>query len=120
MIWLVALLSFPVPAQEAKGAFYAVTLSELELEAGGVLPQYGGEPPWRWNPELDTIPRAVLAGAGEVVFLADDEGSGLWFERAHDPLGALLVRTDAPRDVQGTLFVPRASGGGSVRLGFRI
>jgi hypothetical protein len=114
MTLLAALLLFPVPAQEGKGAYYAVPLAGLELEDGSVLPQYGDEPPWRWDDGLDAYPRAVLAGAGEVVYLADDGTPEFWL------LGALLVHTDAPRDVQGTLFLPRASGEGSVKLGFRI
>src|SRR5688572_2982341 len=101
------------------GAYYAVPLTELELEAGAVLPSYGEQPPWEhWGAGMAELPWAVLAGPGEVVHHVRDPFSG--GDGSVAPLGELLIHTSAPRDVRGTLQLPKASGGGFLRLPFRV
>lgn len=97
-------------------AYSSVPLEELEFAPGSVLPSYGYSTPWRgWNVDGIQRPWAVLSGEGEVVFRDDPLGGG-----TPEGLGALVIRTAAARDVAGRLFLPRASGGGFLRLEFRV
>jgi len=97
----------------------AVPLEELELAPGEVFPRYGWTPWHRDSDEAD-LPRAVLDGEGECLFLPPESGAATHQGRPTTPFGELVVRLPAPRDVSGTLFVPRASGGGFTRLSFRF
>lgn len=111
----------PALPQVAEGhVLHAVPLGELELVAGSVMPSYPGGPPWQWSQHEAELPRAILEGPGECLYLAPSDSGTFWRDRPVDPLGALLIRTDEPRDVTGTLFVPRASGPGFTRLAFRV
>lgn len=112
------LLAFVLVVRPVQAPAYSrVPLEELELAAGSVLPNYGYQAPWRqWLADGTQLPWAVLAGEGEVVFRdgsSDADGSTTG-------LGTLVLRTAAARDVTGTLFLPKASGGGFLRLGFRV
>jgi len=108
-------------ALQERSAYYSVPVEELELAPGQLLPQYD-LPPWEhWDRRIESqnLPRAVIEGAGEVVVHQDDQRDfGAEGRPAHE-LGVLCVRTDAPRDVAGTLYLPKASGEGFLRIGFR-
>lgn len=97
-------------------AYCSVPLEELEFAPGSVLPSYGFSPPWRgWNVDGIQRPWAVLSGEGEVVFRDEPLDGG-----TPEGLGAIVIRTATARDVEGRLFLPRASGGGFLRLEFRV
>lgn len=114
-----AILFLPSLQTPTGPAVYEVPLAELELVAGAVMPRYAGHPPWQWSSDEAEMPRAVLDGNGACVFLVPDEEAA-WSDGAREPEGTLVIRTDAPRDLTGTLFVPKASGGGFLKLGFRV
>ena len=108
----------PTLPQEAPptGAFYRVALRELALD--GTLPATPARfTPWSLPPSA-LMPRAILDGEGEV-WITNDEGAPA--PGAIDPAaGFLVARTDAPRDLSGTLFFPDEEWRTLVRLRFEI
>ena len=132
---VLATLLVALAPQGAAPAYYAVPLEELQLAEGVLLPSYGGQPPWeRWGAGVEVLPWAVLEGEGEAELRIHDpsyydgeDGSngshrlGALVERQGDRgLGELCVRTGAARELAGTLYLPKASGGGFLKLPFRV
>jgi hypothetical protein len=101
-------------------AYYAVRFEELELPPGSVLPGYAGAPPWlNYGADVGELPWAVLAGEGEVrVRLADWDAMS--DADSVETLGTLVARTNGARDLAGTLYLPKASGGGFLKLSFHV
>jgi len=115
---LAALLVAFAP-QGATPAYYAVPVEELQLAEGVLLPSYGGQAPWeQWGAGLEVLPWAVLEGEGEALLRIHDPSYSDGEERANGSLGELCVRTGAARELAGTLYLPKASGGGFLRLPF--
>ena len=97
-------------------AYSSVPISELELAPGNVLPAYGYMAPWKsWDADGTQIPWGVLEGEGELVFYDEHP-----FGDGTAGLGRLVIRAAERRDVAGTLFLPKASGGGFLRLQFHV
>ncbi len=128
---LAALVLFATAPAQVKGAFYAVPVDELELAAGQVLPSYAGSAPWEgWNAGVESLPWAVLDGEddgenddgpGDVVLQLEPPPGGRAGEgELQHPLGVLCARTSEARELAGTLFLPKASGEGFLRLAFRV
>ena len=112
-------LLLALPQTKTSAAYYDVPLSGLELAEGEVLPLWGEQGPTAWEQYDFLWPYAVLEGPGEVVYFLPGAEGASWTHPAHGP-GRLLVKTDAPREVNGTLFVPRADWNGMVALHFTI
>ena len=104
-------------------AYYSVPLEELELAPNERLPSYGGYPPWvSWDGRglgVANTPWVALDGAGEARLRIADPN----YDPAGDELrslGSLVAHTQGARELKGTLFLPKASGGGFLRLAFRV
>ena len=115
---------FQSPPQSS--VYYRVALEELELASGSVLPRsyagnpYGGGMPWDvWGGDVLQLPWASVEG-GEAVYVSNQGAMALGTNQDETALGQLFLRADSRRDLTGTLFVPRANGGGFLRLPFKV
>ena len=120
MITSLAALVLALAPSRAQSAYYVVPVDELPLASGQVLPSYGGPAPWDgWNAGVESLPWAALEGEGEAWVEIDaapgEPGQG---GTAQHP--SLCARTSAARELAGTLFLPKASGAGFLRLAFRL
>lgn len=108
----------------AEDAFYAVPLGELELQEGTLPTQEEGtwrdRQLWRLKP-----PYVILDGDGEAYVNHDAvshqvspgerlEGSERW------ALRTIVLRTAAPREVTGRLYVPTSDGRQMVQVRFKV
>jgi hypothetical protein len=122
-IAVLAALLLVVRGAGAEDAFYQVPWGELEITEGALPTQ--NEADWRaWELRRMKTTYAVLDGEGEI-YVTDDT-----FPRTMPPAAApgappllsrlVMVRTAAPRDVAGRLFVPTSDGKQMVSVRFKI
>ena len=117
---LAALAVLALAPLQAQSAYYVVPVDELSLASGQVLPSYGGPAPWEgWNAGVESLPWVALEGEGEALVRIEPQ-PGEQGDALPHPLGFLCARTGVARELAGTLFLPKASGAGFLRLAFRV
>ncbi|MHB9078251.1 MAG: hypothetical protein ACYC3X_12235 [Pirellulaceae bacterium] len=106
----------------AEDAFFRVPWSELELLEGTLPGQEEGT--WRtWQLRDQKSPYAVLDGEGEA-YVSGGDPTEAWArpngEAGNGQQNVVVVRTAAPRDVTGRLFVPTSDGEKMVMIRFKV
>jgi len=98
--WLCALA---VAGLQDSGPYhFRVPLEALELAPDAALPE---SVPWNWGDNPWLLPRALLDGPGEALYVSGADAAEHWHLPLHQ-LGWLFVQSDRPGPVTGTLLVP--------------
>jgi hypothetical protein len=104
-----------------QGVVYDVPLAELALGGGAQLPSYPDQAPGSAWAEYEALwPRVELDGPGGEALYHVPGGTPDWPQYPGHSGGHLVARTDAARDLNGTLFLPKSDWSGMERLRFSI